>query len=794
MRRESLYKRVAVIIVLVLGLFLQVSASTFIPSNRDTKMDPSPMVIRPLDLANYETLFENDAFEFAYKGESGVVSITDKRNGYVWKTGIDVLYDRDIDDAIDTAIRNSEIPEYPPKEDRLNTTYTGMANSLFTVEYYDDSNNIKRVSSSSHSDVKNEWLKFDEQHYAMKASFSKIQLQVTLHLYFDEQGMRFEIRDSEITGDGQGKLAAILLTPFLGSTGGQQVLYNEETQNYDIQKPRDMVSGYFLLPDGPGALMRFQNQTSMLNAYVGDVYGKDPSQRPYYYEYETAVVPFKNPTMPVFGVAHGNLQNAFVAYALTGDTHMEIIAVPEENMTFYQWIYPRFEYNHLFYQVYNQRGDGYFTLFDERNHFDISMRYDFLQGDGKDGTPAANYVGMAMQYRASLLERGILKHQASNLDNQHIRLDFIMSDVKKSVLGYEEVVVTTTQQVQDILHELNEEGLFGISVGLHGWQKGGKTLGKPYKASFRNAIGSRRDFESLIKWAKETNIDLSFVQDYTMINDKQMRLAGNAAKHVNGWYDRLYTSVDALPVTSFYYAKPSKSVAWLDKQSRLLEKLGVESMSIEGIGHLLLSEYTLNNKVTIDESKTIIVDGVSKVSDSLNVYSKMPNQYLWSAVDGFLETPVFSTQYLVETDTVPFLQLVLQESIVAYAPYSNFSFYTQKDMLRMIDYHVLPSFVITHEGAHLLSTTNQAHLYSTEYSLYKDAIINAYNQVGGALALTRGQEWMNREVVMPGVIKNTYSGGTIIYINYTDDTMTVDGIKLEPEAYHVEGKGVKNDE
>ena len=40
-----------------------------------------------------------------------------------------------------------------------------------------------------------------------------------------------------------------------------------------------------------------------------------------------------------------------------------------------------------------------------------------------------------------------------------IRLDFIMSDVKKSVVGTEEVVVTTAEDVRNILTAVQESGI-----------------------------------------------------------------------------------------------------------------------------------------------------------------------------------------------------------------------------------------------------------------------------------------------------------------------------------------------
>ncbi|MDZ4197417.1 MAG: DUF5696 domain-containing protein, partial [Candidatus Izemoplasmatales bacterium] len=43
-----------------------------------------------------------------------------------------------------------------------------------------------------------------------------------------------------------------------------------------------------------------------------------------------------------------------------------------------------------------------------------------------------------------------------------------------------------------------------------------------------------------------------------------------------------------------------------------------------------------------------------------------------------------------------------------------------------------------------------------------------YSQVNGVLRNTLGQQWINREILQVGVVKNTYSNGDEVLINYTD--------------------------
>ena len=123
---------------------------------------------------------------------------------------------------------------------------------------------------------------------------------------------------------------------------------------------------------------------------------------------------------------------------------------------------------------------------------------------------------------------------------------------------------------------------------------------------------------------------------------------------------------------------------------------------------------------------------------------------------------------MISTDTVPFLQMVLHNTMEVYAPYANFSFYTQRDILRMIDYNVFPSFVVTHSPAHYLGNTNSLNFYSTEYAIYREIILNVYQQMSPILSRVMHLEWINRTVLANGVILNTYAGGVEVLINYTD--------------------------
>lgn len=769
--------------ILVLALTVSGVYGAYKPTNLDTKTSPAEVTYEIADPSDMEKLFENERFSYYFRDDRDVMAVVDKRNGYTWKTGLDIASSKEVK----AALRKGEPLGYEPLEEKMNQTFTGIANSLIVIEYYDKSNNIKRLASAG-QDAESRLMSVtgEEGHYILEVKGIEMDINLSAHLYLTEEGYNIRIQDEDITGEDTDVMAAVLLNPFLGASGGRYQLYDAETGKHGDKIDKPDIPGYVLVPDGSGALIRFEDYNVSLKTYESKVYGGDPSTETYNYSNVIdSFKPFKEPLMPLYGIAHGDRQAAFIGYAEQGDDHMEILVVPEENTTLYTWAYPRFVYKKLYYQVFNKRGEGYFTLFDQPASFDIDFNYEFLAGGGETGY-AADYAGMALTYRDHLLASGVLELQETFKDTMPMRLDFIMSDQKKSVVGYENAVITDVSDVEAILEDLTESGEYNINVGLYGWQDGGITVSQPWKTDFTREIGSKRAFEQLIHDSAERGIDVSFVTDYVNINEEQVGYVGNAAKHVNKWYlnKRLWTDV---PFDQFSYARPDKSAQWLETQVDRLEKLNIASHTVEGISGIMLSNHG-NEALSVSEAIALYQKTFDSLDDGMKMNMKTPNQYLWAYTDRFLQAPVYPTQFLIETDTVPFLQMVLNGTMEVYGPYANFSFSGQRDMLRMIDYNLYPSFVLTSGASYLLSSTNSLDYYSTEYDQYESVIRQVYDTVSSALDRVIGLKWTDRFVPAEGIVINTYEDGTQIIINYTDDIYNHDGIEVGPLSYMVLGQ------
>ena len=760
-------------------------AASYIPTGRDTLLPPQEVSYDIVNLDRYELLYETDTIAYYYREDRDVIAVYDKRNDYVWKTGADLAFSSEINDAIDDAKTPEELlAAAEPKEKSLNATYTGIANSLVTVEYY-ESDTIKYISSASQKNAKSKLytLNNNPATRCLEVTFDKPELQFKVYVTFHEDSISYEIPYEEVTGKGKSDVASIWITPFLGASGGMAQYFDPETGEYGDAVSKYMVPGYVFVPDGCGGLIRFADNAAAFTEYIGDVYGSDLSTETYYYSNMSDVVPLKNPVLPVFGIAHGDRQAAFVAYATSGAEYMDIIVRPEENKkVLYTWAYPRFEYNSNFFQVYNKQGAGYFSRMEEPQNVNIAMTYTFLAGDGTDGkSHTADYTGMAAAYRDYLMEQGVLAPIKTQSETMPIRIDFIMGDSKSGLLGTEQVVVTDTDGVDRILNQLIADGVKNINSGLIGWQKNGETLTRPDKVKYTSAIGTKRDFAKLMEKYAALGVDVSYARETSTINKKMTSYFNTAAKHVNTWYVSIskdWILPENAPVKEFSYATAEKVSEWTKK---LLGKAGEASQSftLSGISNVLTGTYDRAGVVmSATEAIKLNQETLEELSKETQGNLVNPNMYLWQYTDRYLQMPAGTSQYVFETDTVPFLQMVLHGTMEMYAPYSNFSFYTQSDVLKMIDYNMSPSFLLSEKPSYLLADTTSADMYSTEFAQYEDMIVSIYGTVNGILSETNGYTWSGRDVLENGVILNTYEkdGDTFcILINYTENSYYYSG-------------------
>ncbi len=103
----------------------------------------------------------------------------------------------------------------------------------------------------------------------------------------------------------------------------------------------------------------------------------------------------------------------------------------------------------------------------------------------------------------------------------------------------------------------------------------------------------------------------------------------------------------------------------------------------------------------------------------------------------------------------------------------------------MVETGVYPSFYLTYEDSSELIYTNSANLYSTLYTTYVDTIAEYDEKLGAVAAQVGSAKISNHEKLENGLRKVTYDNGVVIYVNYTEEQLSADGVTVAALSYEV---------
>ena len=318
-------KKRFVAIITIIAFITIIANSNFVFSNRNTSPSPEPITYTIAEPEDMELLYENNNLKFYFRDARDVLAIYDKRNGVTHKTGLDVPTGADVrldcEDALDTEDPLVIADTCVDIEDRLNQTWTDFANSLITLEYYDESLNVQKTSSASRDYSRSSLSRLgSDDHWALDIEFNRIDVDMRVHLYFSELGVEYEIKQEQIEGDNKITIRNIIIAPFLDAQGEKTIAFDGEGYERENAVDKPSNDGYVLVPDGAGALLRFKSNQVSVTEYDEYVYGEDYARTSQPARNDTTYFQPKQMTLPVFGMVLGNDQEAgFVAYAKSAD-------------------------------------------------------------------------------------------------------------------------------------------------------------------------------------------------------------------------------------------------------------------------------------------------------------------------------------------------------------------------------------------------------------------------------------------------------------------------------------------
>lgn len=644
-----------------------------------------------------------------------------------------------------------------------NATWIGAMKSAVVLTLINKNDDTKQADLVNDDVTKN--VSYTENGFTAELYWNTYQLGFTLEVSLTEEGLTARISDASIREDGDKyQIGTIAMYPYMGNS------YLDEKE------------GYLFIPDGNGALIYLDDKEGRFNSgYSSMIYGGDVGFDELIVESllwgrYNMITDAEQVIAPVYGIAHTDDGIAYLAIVEDGAMRASIEAAPNGVSVDYNRVYAKFVERKLYTQpTSNNSTSGSLHLAEEdRSHSDLQVRFLFLSGD------QANYAGMANAYREYLLDNGALELQNCGY---HTRIDFLGTERESWVLGTSAVVMTTVEDIREIYSDLSAAGVTELFTVYKGWQKGGLYNIPISKYAADSKIGGTGNLTELIQDAEAEGIRFYLYNDALRINPDEKNASFNVIKKINKrrYEEETYQDV----YETMMYLTPARSKYMTDKLIKSYMAKGVDNLCIAGISSNLFSYNYSGTNYTRYDTAASYAEMVAGIAEKTELVLEQPFAYLWSDTEAFLDMPLYTSSYIFEDESVPFLSIVLKGVMPVYSEYVNFEANKQEFFLKIVETGSYPSFYITKGSSSELLYTNSSDIYSSEYDVYRDTILEYARSLKALDEKVAGAFIVGHEITGNGVTVVTYDNGVKIYVNYSLTDQTVDGITIGAMSYEV---------
>lgn len=644
-----------------------------------------------------------------------------------------------------------------------NNIWLGAMKSAVVLTMINQSDDTKQADLLNDDVTKT--ITYTSNGFTAELYWNTYKLGMKLEVSLEEDGLVARIPDDSIREDGEAyQIGTISIYPFMGCS------YLDDKE------------GYLFIPDGNGALIYLDDKEGRFNSgYTAMIYGTDVGFQENVVESllwgrHQMINDAQKVMAPVYGIAHTDDRIAYLAVVEEGAMRAMIEADPNGVSVDYNRVFAKFVERRLYTQpTSNNSSSGSFKKpEDSRSHSDLQIRFMFLSED------EADYCGMANAYRDYLMSRGLLRTAE---DSYRTRLDFLGTERENWVIGTSSVVMTTVDDIREIYGDLENAGVTSIFTVYKGWQKGGLYNVPISKYKADGGIGGTSALTGLIEDAAADGIQIYLYNDAMRINPDEQNATFNVIKMINKRRFSEDTHMDVYE--EMMYLTPARSGKLLDKFAESYLKKGVDTICLAGVSNTLFSYNYSGEFYTRYDCGESYESMVRELDEQAALVLEQPFAYLWQYTDAYLDMPLYTSSYIFEDESVPFLSIVFKGVIPVYSEYVNFEANKQEFFLKMVETGTYPSFYITKESSAELIYTNSCDIYSSEYSVYRDTIIEYTSELQALNAKVAGAHIVGHEIMDNGVTKVTYDNGVMVYVNYSSTAQTVDGTTVEAMSYKV---------
>ena len=539
-------------------------------------------------------------------------------------------------------------------------------------------------------------------------------------------------------------------------------------------------TGYFTVPSGSGGLISFNTTKSGVAPYSEFIYGNDRTLRFNNLENNDIGV-----QLPVFGITNNSKNGGVFAVADEAAEYCTVNADVADEISPYNMAYFSavvFPYDKM--SVYNPISGGGTTHIYVRQKTpykgNVSLKYYFF-GNGNN-----SYSDMAVFYRNLLVENKTLKDKVSG------ETPFVYSllgaiDVTKHFLGIPYTgmqSLTTFEQAEEIIEELNESGIKKQKVRYLDWFNGGVKQTIADKIKVLGCLGGKKGLEKLMK-----------------NEDAEIYPSVNFAAVSNTWFDSFSIRKDAARLTynesallypmsipkNYFdfnadYSYIVSPTIYEETITKFLKNYSYENIALSDMANQLNGDYDETRYTDRTKSLELNLSAIKKLSEKHSIMANSPNLYAVSQVDLMTDMPISASGANIIDTNVPFLQIVYSGYKDMSVPSINLS-YGEYSLSRLLAFGTAPSFTFGYEKSSVIMDTSYTEYYSFNFEDWKEDAVNLYKDYCKATEKVRGQSVNKHKIIAEDIWEITYENGVVIIVNDSDADFAYGGQTVSAGSY-----------
>ncbi len=591
---------------------------------------------------------------------------------------------------------------------------------------------------------------------------------MALEYYLDENGLLIRMPANGIRyNETLYSLSNIQILPYFGASSSEN-------------------TGYNLIPDGSGAIIRNENMQNATNI-TGDLYGVD-------YAYHSVTIANRATwRMPIFGVVENvtlykpesdeeepstqsgdstagdgeerevlaKYDRGYVAVIEEGDALAKITSTHGGNKlhkynSVYTTFYPRPKDSYDLSSTITVGDNSTWTVVSKRKYsgsyrIRVMMLSDANLAQQNDFNGyECSYVGMAKAYRDYLEKTGVLQklETAQNTDLPLYIESFGCIDTTKSFLSFTRTVKLPLTSFDDLVtmhNKLSEKGVSNVYFKLVGYVNGGMNYTAPYHVKFVDEIGGNSGYQELLKKSAESgfrvfpDFDFMYLRKVALFDG--VSYSKDAVKTIDNRYisKRTYDLQSGTTNDTGLICISSGAMGriydhFTQEYNEILGDATLRPISVSTLGSDLNSDFDENDPLNREDAKNDITNLMKRMRSSYEIMTDAGNSFVVPYANHILNAPIDSSHFTNADEAVPMFGLIYHGYVSFSGSPTNMTGDIKREVLRLIENGASPYFILSYQNTmSLKGRVDYANYYSVSFNTWLDTLVEVYTEVNGLL-------------------------------------------------------------